>query len=159
MSDEREKRNWSEIDHARIRGIKFEKKTSKSELREQKVAASAAKKELENLFSGSKVSKEKAQRIEEIKALRGKPEFYKKMSEYFDTFGCPLEFDVQIFFLDHRDSKIVLEVLGELAKSAMKLDLSKQDMLSSKLRAMSLSTFDPKILDQIESIQKSIFRK
>ncbi|MDB5038273.1 MAG: hypothetical protein JWQ35_1801 [Bacteriovoracaceae bacterium] len=158
MSDEREKKSWSEIDQARNRGIKFEKKVSKSDTREQKLAKTAAKKELDSLFSGSKISKEKSKRLDEIKSLRGKPAFYEKLSDYFKEFGVPLEFDVQMLFLDHRDKTLVLQVLSELLKQAPRLDLSKQDLLNSKLKVMALSVFDPELSDKILEVQKSILR-
>jgi hypothetical protein len=158
MSDEREKKSWREIDQARDRGIKFEKKVSKAAVRENKAAASAAKKELEALFSESRVSKEKSQSLDDIRSLRGKPGFYEKLTDYFKEFGCPLEFDIQMLFLDHRDSKLVTEVLRELVLRAPKLDLGKQDLLHSKLKIMALSTFDSEILSLIEQVRRTILR-
>lgn len=158
MSDEREKRSWREIDQARNRGVKFEKKISKAEVREKKVEATAAKKQLEALFAGSKVSKDKAKHLDEIRAFRGKPEFYERLTAYFKKFGCPLEFDVQMMFLDHRDKPILIEVLSELLRMAPKLDLSAQDLLNSKLKVMALSVFDPDLSKKIDEVQKSILR-
>jgi hypothetical protein len=156
MSDDREKRSWSELDRARDRGIKIEKKQSKAETREKKVEAAAAKKQLEALFSGSKVSKEKSKRLEAIKGSRGKPEFYEKLNAYFKEFGVPLEFDVQMIFLDHKDKTILIELLSELVRVGPKLDLSKQDLLNSKLKVMALSVFDPDISQKIVELQKAI---
>lgn len=158
MSDDRGKRSWSEIDRARIRGIKLENKASKAEVREQKVAASAAKKKLESLFSRSKVSKEKSDRLEIIKSARGKPEFYEHLTSYFKDFGCPLEFEVQMLFLDHRDKAILLDLLSELKNRAPKFDLSQQDLLHSKLKVMALATFDPVLSRAISDVQKVMLR-
>ena len=105
MSDDGEKKSWSEIDQARIRGQKIERTVSKKEQFAQKRASSAAKKELEKLFSGSKIDKEKQTRLDELKELRGKPAYYEGLTKYFNDYGVPLEWDIQMLFLDHRDVK------------------------------------------------------
>ncbi len=158
MSDEREKKSWREIDQARIRGIKTERTISKADQREQKLASSLAKKQLESLFSGSKLSKDKAQKIEEIKSLRGKPAFYEKLTEYYKAFGTPLEWDAQIFFLDHKDTGILIEILSSLLKTAPLEPLQRQETLASKLKVMELTVFDSKLIEKIQELKKALLK-
>jgi hypothetical protein len=158
MSDEREKKSWREIDAARDRSVRTSKSVSKAETREQKVATSAAKKQLDALFSSSPLSKEKAARLDEIQKLRGKPAYYEKMTAYYQEFGLPQEWEAQLIFLDHRDKKITCEVLEELKKTAPRENLSRQDVLGTKLKVMALSTFDNQLLDKIKEVQKAILK-
>ncbi|MBN8554498.1 MAG: hypothetical protein J0L93_03555 [Deltaproteobacteria bacterium] len=160
MSDEREKKSWAEIDSARNRGVKATKSVSKADAREQKLASSAAKKKLEALFSSSPLSKEKAAKLNEIHKLRlsDRNQYYQKMSEYLKDYGTPREWDAQLFFLDHRDVNVVCEILDELKKTAPRENLSRQDVLGSKLKVMSLSTFDSKLLDKIKEVQVAILK-
>lgn len=126
--------------------------------RAEKLNSQAAKSDLEKLFSESPLNKEKAAKIAEIKSLRGKADFYPKMNEYWEKFGVPLEWEVQQLFLDHRDVKIVREILAELKKTAPTMDLQKQEMLSAKLNVMELSTFDSGVVGDIREIKKSLLR-
>lgn len=155
MSDER-KRSWRELDQARDRGVKISKTISKKEERENKQASQKAKQQLDALFSNSKLSKEKQARIQEIKALRGKPAYFEKMSAYISEFGTPVEWDAQIFFLDHRDSGLVIEVLEALKRTAPKETSTRQEVLRQKLKVMALSTFDSKLIDKIRELEKAI---
>lgn len=129
------------------------------EQRADKMASKAARSDLESLFSQSKVSKEKQAAIDELKILRGKPEYYKRMTELYEKWGTPLDWEMQLLFLDHRDVKIVCEILGVLKKTAPTMDIKKQDLLAAKLRTMALSTFDSVLLKEIEEIQKALLRK
>ena len=160
MSDEREKKSWREIDAARDRSIRTSKSISKGEAREQKLASSAAKKQLEALFTSSPLSKEKAARLDEIQKLRlsDRNQYYKKMTDYLKDYGTPREWEAQLFFLDHRDANIVCEILEDLKKTAPKENLSRQDVLGSKLKVMALSTFDSKLLDKIKEVQSAILK-
>lgn len=157
MSDER-KRSWREIDQAKIRGVKAEKSLSKDEVRAQKLAARDAKAGLDALFANSKLTQDKVAALEAIKSFRGKPEYIVKMNDYLSEYGIPLEWDAQLLFLDHRDSKVVIEVLDQLKKTAPKESLSRQDVLGQKLKVMMLSTFDGRIIDKIKELQESILK-
>lgn len=161
MSDDREKKSWREIDQMRDRGLgpKSPKKVSASEARAQKLESKAARAELDKLFGPKGLSKEKAQQLEEMMALRGKPAFYEKMTEFYQTNGCPRDWDLQLLFLDHRDSRIAIEVLKELHKTAPLEKLERQDFLAQKLRVMAVSTFDSDLIKEIESLQKALLRK
>jgi hypothetical protein len=157
MSDER-KRSWKELDQARDRGVKIQKTISKAEQRENKKATQQAKEQLNSLFANSKLSKEKEARLQEIQSLRGKPGYYEKMTAYITEFGIPREWDAQLFFLDHRDTAIVVQVLEELKRTAPKENLSKQDLLSQKLKVIALSSFDSRILDKVKELQAAILK-
>jgi len=126
--------------------------------REKKAASRQAKSDLEKLFSESPLNKDKAQRIAEIKSLRGKPEHYPRMTDYWNAYGLPLEWEIQQIFLDHRDSKIVKAVLSELKRTAPTMDLKKQEMLAAKLNVMAVSTFDSEILNEIGELKKALLR-
>ena len=157
MSDDYEKKSWKELDSMRDRGgQKTPKKVSKKEQFVQKRVSAAARKELDKLFSGGKLSKEKSKHLEMIKELRGKPQYYEEMTKYFEKYGAPLEWDVQMLFVDHRDSKIVIAVLNEMIRTAPRENLDRQKTLAAKLRVMVLSTFDPDISDKIQELQKAI---
>lgn len=144
----------------RDRGFsKKPKSLSKNEERAQKLASKAAKAELNSLFSNSKLSKEKASRLEEIQAQRGKPAYYQKLDDYYRDYGLPLEWDLQLLFLDHRNKQIVVEVLQSFLKTASTMDLSKQDLLASKLNVMEVSTFDPDVSAAIRLVKSSLLRK
>ncbi len=159
MSDEpREKKSWKELDQMRDRGIKPTKTMSKQAEFAQKRASSAAKKELESLFSGSALNKGKAAKIEEIQSHRGKPTYYQKMTDYIAEFGVPLDWDTQMFFLDHRDAKTVIQILDEMKKRAPTQPLQKQDVLAKKLDVMALSTFDPDLHAKIKELQSALMR-
>ncbi len=161
MSDDREKKSWKEIDQMRDRGLspKAPKKLSANEARAQKLASKAARSELDKLFSPKGLSPERARQFDAMMALRGKPGFYEKMTEFFNANGCPRDWDLQLLFLDHRDSRIVIEVLKELHKTAPLEKLEKQDFLAQKLRVMAVSTFDSDLIKEIESLQKALLRK
>lgn len=152
MSDD--KPSWREKDLARDRGVKIQKSVSKATERENKKAATQAKQQLNALFANSKLSKEKENKIQEIKSLRGKPAYYEKMTAYISEYGIPREWDAQLFFLDHRDISIVVQVLDELKRTAPKEGLSKQEVLKQKLNVMSLSSFDPRLMDKIKELQQ-----
>src|SRR5690606_1135789 len=129
---------------------KASSKVSAIEKRAQKAATSQALKELESLFSGSKLNKEKLVSLEAIRAARGTSSYYDQLTSYIEKFGVPLEWDVQLMFLDHKDATAVKAVLAELMKTAPIQPLAKQQLLSQKLKVMSLSVFDSELLDQIE---------
>ncbi len=158
MSDDGEKKSWRERDLARDRGIRFEKKTTKAQERENKVATTAAKKQLNELFSTGKLTKEKEAALNSIKADRGKPAFYEKMTAYFQQHGAPREWDALFLFLDHKDKTILLQILKELSISLPKQPLEKQSLVSTKLNSMELSTFDPDLIDAIREIKKGILK-
>lgn len=134
------------------------KKVARIEQRAQKLASKEAKTDLEKLFSTSKVAKEKVAFIEELKTLRGKSDYYTRLSAYFNEKGVPLEWDLQMLFLDHRDSKIVIQILEQLQKTAPTSDLAQQDFLTKKLNVLEVSTFDSGILEQIHKLKKSLLR-
>lgn len=160
MSDEREKKSWREIDANRDRGFaKPVKVASKQEQRAQKLASKAARQELETLFSSSKVSQEKKSRLAEIQGAKGTPAYYEKLTAYYRDFGLPLEWDIQLIFLDHKDIELVTAVLKQLQQSAPREALPRQDLLKSKLKVMALSTFDGRLLDEIEALQKALLAK
>lgn len=153
-----DKPSWRERDLARDRGVKFTKSISKAEERENKKASHQAKEQLNALFANSKLSKNKEALIEEIKSFRGKPSFYEKMTSYISEFGIPREWEAQLFFLDHKNSETVCQVMDELKRTAPKEPLSKQDVLAQKLKVMALSTFDVKVLDKIKELQAAMLR-
>ncbi len=126
--------------------------------RAKKIEAKSAKASLEKLFSGSKIAKKKSSELSEIQGLRGKPEYYTKLSEFYKSYGTPLDWDLQLLFLDHRDSLIVVEVLKELEKSAPTLALEKQDLLAKKLDILELSTFDSAVLAGVRALKSRILR-
>jgi len=160
MGDDDNKRSWREIDAAKDRGIRFPKKQpSKLEERAQKAASKSARQELEKLFSSSKLSKDKAQKLSDILSLRGKPEYYEKLVDYFQEHGLPHEWEAQVVFLDHRDSNFVIQVLDQLLKTAPKENMQRQQLLAAKLKVMSLSTFDSRLLDKIKELQTAIFSR
>lgn len=134
------------------------KAVSKLEERAQNLASKAAKAELNALFSNSKISKEKAEKIKAIQALRGKPDYYPKLSEFYRDYGVPLEWDLQMLFLDHRDKKIVIDVLRQLAKTAPTAEMAKQDLLGTKLNVMEVSCFDPELAAEIRALKKALLR-
>ena len=161
MSDDREKKSWREIDQMRDRGLgpKSPKKVSAAEARAQKMASKSARSELDKLFGPKGLSAEKARQLEDIMAVRGKPAFYEKLTGFFQAYGCPRDWDLQLLFLDHRDSRIVIEVLREMQKTAPLEKLEKQDFLAQKLRVMAVSTFDSDLVKEIESLQRALLRK
>lgn len=158
MSDDH-KKSWREIDQRRDRGFqKTPKKVGPLEARAQKLASKEAKSELEKLFSTGKVAKEKSNFLEELKNLRGKPDYYTRMSENFEKNGVPLDWELQSLYLDHRDPRIVMAVLAELKKTAPTSDLQKQDLLAAKLKVMALSVFDRDLLAAIKDLQSALLR-
>jgi hypothetical protein len=159
MSDDKETKSWKERDLMRDRGQKFEHKSSKREEFAQKRASTAAKKDLEKLFSGSKVNKEKSKRLEQIKLLRGKPDYYAELTKFFEEYGAPLELEIQLLFLDHRDSNIVIQVIEEMKTTSAREPIEKQKTLLSKLKVMEISTFDSNLIDKIAELKKTLLVK
>lgn len=154
--DRDSKKSWKELDLMRDRGVKTERKKGAMELRAEALASKAAKKELEQLFSNSKVSKEKKARLEEIRSLRGKPEFYEKISKYCEEFGIPVEWDAQILALDHRDQNLVFKVLEQLEVTAPKENMEMQKLILQKLKVMEVSTFDPQMIDRLQKVKAKL---
>lgn len=156
--DDREWRSWREIDRMRDRGgiAKLPKTLSQKEGREKKTETRVAKQELEKLFSSSSVSKEKEGRVKHIQSLRGKPKYYEALTQYYKDYGVPKKWDEQMLFLDHKDAALVLMVLEELKKTAPLQALEKQKILGTKLRILSMSTFDSKLLNKIKEVQAAI---
>jgi hypothetical protein len=160
MSDDHGKKSWKEIDQMRDRGgPKPPRKVSANEARAQKLASKAALANLDKLFSPKGLSPERARQLDEMMALRGKPGFYEKMTDFFAANGCPRDWDLQLLFLDHRDPRIVIEVLKELQKTAPLEKLEKQDFLAQKLRVLAVSTFDSDLVKEIESLQRALLRR
>lgn len=158
MSDDHEKKSWKERDLARDRGIRFEKKPSKAQDRENKAASTLAKKQLNELFSKGKLSKEKENALASIRSDRGKPQFYEKLTTYLEKYGLPHEWEALLLFLDHKDKSVLLQILAEVENGLSKQPLERQDLIATKLNSMELSTFDPDIIDAIRRIKKSILR-
>lgn len=126
------------------------------EARAKSKAAREAKSELEKLFSGSKVSQSQKSEREAIQAARGTPRYFELLTESFEKKGVPLDWDLKMLFLDHRDPKIVVQVLKELQKTAPLEGLAKQGLLAARLKVLALSTFDPELTDEIRKLQKAL---
>ncbi len=154
MSDD--KKSWRELDQMRDRGVRSERKKSHLEARAEKLASKAAKQELEQLFSGSKISKEKSKKIEAIRAARGTAQYYELISAYCNEYGLPHEWDAQILVLDHKDKKLVLELLDQLKVSAPKQNMDSQRLLIQKLKVMEVSSFDPDLIQKIRELKEAL---
>lgn len=152
-------KNWRDIDLARDRGNKKEKKKSALEERAEKLASKEAKRELEKLFKGSALNKEKASELERIRSLRGTADYYPAMDAYLEKFGLPREWEAQILFLDHKNSKTVIEILDEILGSIPNIDLERQQILGQKLKVMELSTFDRDLVHKIRELKSALFQK
>jgi len=153
------KRSWREIDQARIRNEKLEKKVSVKDERAKKLESSQARRDLEKLFGSSKLSKGKKDHLDRIKSLRGKPEYYDELKRYREQYDVPREWEAQALFLDHKDPQLVIEVLDRLIATAPRQELRQQSMIASKLKVMALSTFDDQVLDKIKELQKALMAK
>lgn len=156
MSDERPKKSWSEIDHARIRGQSSSKKSSQRQEFENRRATSDAKKKLDDLFAKGKLTQDKVQWLEKIKAQRGKPEFYKLLSEYYELYGCPRELEPIQLLLDHKDKNILLRLLEELKSVSPKLSIADQKTLNQKLNILELTTFDSDVVALIRTLKATL---
>lgn len=158
MSDEKEKKSWSERDRQKDRSNPYSKpSTQPSKLSYQdKKLTSEAKKNLEKLFSTSKVSKEKKKDLDAILGARGTPEFYKKIDHYLDTHGIPLEWDAQMIVFDHNKSDRVIELLKEMKKQILRFSASEKEILIQKLKIMELSCFDQGLYEQIQEMKAAL---
>lgn len=149
-----DKPSWREIDQSRDRaGVKKPKAKSQLEQRAEKLASKEALKELDQLFSNSKPSKEKKRAFEEIKSKRGTPDYYLGMNAYVEKFGYPVDWEVQFLFLDHNKADFLIPYLEDLKTKAGQLPLDRQKLLIQKLKVMLLSTFDPDLAAKIKELQ------
>lgn len=158
MSDEKEKKSWSERDRQKDRSNPYSKpftNPSKQSYQDKK-STSEAKKKLEKLFSTSKVSKEKKKDLDSIRAARGSSDFYKKIDHYLDTHGIPLEWDAQMIVLDHNKSDRVIELLKEMKKQILRFSASEREILIQKLKVMELSCFDQSLYAQIQEMKAAL---
>lgn len=159
MSDDG-KKSWREIDAARIRGgtSKTPRPQSPMEQRAQAMASKAAKQDLEKLFSGSKLNKEKSARLQDIRTARGTSAYYDKIKKYCEDFGLPMEWEAQLLVLDHKDTSLVMALLDELKKTAGLQDLDQQKLLAQKLSTMEQSTFDSQLVAKIRELKAQLLR-
>lgn len=156
------KKSWREIDLARDRGgsaLKRDSQSAAKSSRENKTAVAQAKKNLDALFSGGKLTKEKAEKKKRIESLRGKPEFSQEISRYIEEHGFPRELDMIMVCLDHRDSGFLVRFLQELLTLAPRLNLSEQDLLHAKLKNLALSTFDADVIDAVKAVNLAMLKK
>lgn len=147
-------KDWKEIDQARIRGQKTERKKSSLELRAEKKASSEAKAQLEKLFKESPLSKEKLARVNSIRALQGRPSFNIEIESYIREFGLPRDWLTLSLFLDHSSPQYLIQMLTELSGFVDRLGLSEQEMLLQKLKVLELSTFDRDLVAKIRELKK-----
>ncbi|MGA0162915.1 MAG: hypothetical protein ACO3LE_01515 [Bdellovibrionota bacterium] len=147
-------KDWKEIDQARIRGQKTERKKSALELRAEKKASSEAKAQLEKLFQESPLSKEKQARVNSIRALQGKSSFNLEIEKYIQEFGLPRDWPTLSLFLDHSGPQYLVQILTELSGFLDRFGLSEQEMLLQKLKVLELSTFDRDLVNKIRELKK-----
>ncbi|PIR21723.1 MAG: hypothetical protein COV44_11675 [Deltaproteobacteria bacterium CG11_big_fil_rev_8_21_14_0_20_45_16] len=154
-SDDGNKKDWREIDQMRVRGNRPASNKSKSglEKRADALASKEARNDLEKLFAGGKLTMAKADRLKAIREARSTPAYYEKMSEYIREFGIPLDWETQRLFLDHRDNKVVVQLLEQLQKTAGTMPLDQQSLLVQKLKVMEVASFDPDLVKRIRELK------
>jgi hypothetical protein len=147
-------KDWKEIDQARVRGQKIERKKSAFEQRAEKKSSREAKAQLEKLFKSSPLSQEKQGRVDAIRALQGSAQFNQEIKKFIEENGLPKDWATLSLFLDHTDSQYVSWMLTELMGPVTRLEWREQELLLQKLKVLEMASFDRDLVNKIRELKK-----
>ncbi len=155
MSGKGDRPSWRDLDRRRDRSRHtgdWDESHRGGEMNEQKslvtkVSERAAKKALEDLFSGKGRRKSKAHRefVERLRAVERTAEFPAVAATYIATFGPPIDNEVIDLFIDARQDEWVMNGLDALLAQLPRATLSRRSLLRSKLNLIKLASLNPEI--------------
>ncbi len=157
MGEKRRKKSWREIDRMRDHGgnrrawgkgtSTLEKALEDPRLKEQYL------KEAEDLFKGPKGRPEHAKDLRAIHDAYGTAKFPDVVRHYVETYGMPEDWGTLMILLDLKEDRETvikaMEGLRDLYDSKGRVE---QKGLKSRLRVLSMTSDDPDIQENAETI-------
>lgn len=154
MSDDYEKKSWSEIDKLKEKGNYSTSSNSKKKSRTQQRSTDLAKAQLNDLFEPKK-DPQKDKDLKALTSLKG-AKFEKAASAFVSKYGFPSQPKDLLCFLDHEEPAFLLSLFEHIQTTMFNWSDNGKQMIAGQLRINLMMNDDDTCIDAMEELLKNL---
>lgn len=156
--DHYDRPSWRDIDNKKDKSSYSSGDKPKANKTAKAVVESAKKeylKEINQMFSGIKGSKEFSEEFELLKKSIRKPDFVELFGTFEKKYGFPDDWDFLMLLLDRTEENFVTGAIERLLKQSITRKESTKNLFYQKLRLLEMTTTNNVILKYLKTIKKT----